>query len=683
MRLHWLLVVCILASACQPVSGTTGVTCLDLGCKELRQTCLEATDLREDASCGACIEGTTPNMDDICVPVTTLRLDRNVYPVPWGRLANLGGTTEMATPNNRSVFPVHPSAIVGTIDTASETLGPGDLMIHVQIDQPILNQSSTEKDTIAIDNNGNVGPIAIKVNRGEATMVLAYAGGAITNLKGHIDAHGDAAMDGNLEQIRQLGPVVETAENSGVFSFSLAIRYTDGPASSECPQTQTNGFAAGDNADVLGPVTSRFDEVPSSGSFCILTGDTLMVEYADPLGTTAPTITSSALFNLRNGQLQSDAGVYLIQSVATLTVIEPDWDLDSQVAESYTFDVLQWDSDAATISMGPLGGSTANFEAAGVELAETGPSTGIFQAQVRIPEVLQSDRLERGEEIVLEYVDWGPSGSRFVGEENEDVNLQLFTSNSGATITLDEKEYTWTDKVRIEIEAPTHNLDENLVETIGRSDLNPIKISTRGADLENYGLVETGPGTGVFVGDIVLTGFASHDADGDGAAGDARGITGNGAGGTPIGPSDGFLTADKDDGINVSFEFSEDETVVRSALIRWNEATVQWLEANYPANGQGVIRVNDADMNLDPEAIDNIAVDVWSDNDPNGTTVTATETDIETGIFEATVFFSTSAPSSGHRLNVATGNTVTAEYEDNTLPTAANTLDIDDTTQVN
>ena len=49
-------------------------------------------------------------------------------------------------------------------------------------------------------------------------------------------------------------------------------------------------------------------------------------------------------------------------------------------------------------------------------------------------------------------------------------------------------------------------------------------------------------------------------------------------------------TDDDDDGLTVSFEFSEDETVVGSALIRWNIGEVQWLEASYPASGTGVVR---------------------------------------------------------------------------------------------
>ncbi len=296
---------------------------------------------------------------------------------------------------------------------------------------------------------------------------------------------------------------------------------------------------------------------------------------------------------------------------------------------------------------------------------ETGDSTGIFQVVVEIPKELDNDTLERGEEAILEYTDWGPSGSDFVGDEDEDVNLTIFTSNFGATIELDQKVYTWTDKVYITIVAPDHNFDSDLVDEIGSDEKNPVKVSTRGNALKTYKIVETGTDTGIFTGEVILTGFTPHDADGDGDEFDVRGITSPASNG---GPTDGLLETSDDDGLTVSFEFSEDETVVGSSLIRWNIGEVQWLEASYPASGTGVLRVIDPDMNLDPEAVDNFDADVWSDSDAGGINLTVTETNEATGIFEGTVFFTTTDESSGHRLRVAEGDTITGEYEDNTLP---------------
>ena len=286
----------------------------------------------------------------------------------------------------------------------------------------------------------------------------------------------------------------------------------------------------------------------------------------------------------------------------------------------------------------------------------------------------------------MEYTDWGPSSADHVGQEDEDVNLTLYTSNFGSTIELDKKVYSWTDKVYITITAKDHNFDSDLIDEIGNSDLYPIKISTNGFDLDNYKLIETDTDSGIFTGEITLTGF-SHDADGNATTDivdeDTDNIDGNDIHPktSGMGPTDGFLQTNSDDQLLISFEFSEDETVTGSALIQWNEGKVKWLESSYPASGTGVVRVIDPDMNLDPEAVDNFDVDVWSDSDAGGIDLTVTETNEATGIFEGTVFFTVTDESSGHRLRVAGEDTVTAEYEDNTLPipyTHADELDIVD-----
>ena len=108
--------------------------------------------------------------------------------------------------------------------------------------------------------------------------------------------------------------------------------------------------------------------------------------------------------------------------------------------------------------------------------------------------------------------------------------------------------------------------------------------------------------------------------------------------------------------------------MVGSALIQWNEGKVEWLEANYPSEGNGVVQVIDPDMNLNSDRIDTFKVDVWSDSDAGGIDLTVTETGDITGIFEGTVSFTATDESSGHRLRVFPDDVITAEYEDNTLP---------------
>ena len=74
------------------------------------------------------------------------------------------------------------------------------------------------------------------------------------------------------------------------------------------------------------------------------------------------------------------------------------------------------------------------------------------------------EALERGEQIDLEYIDYGPAGADYVGADDEDIELTVFTSNFGATVSLDKKVYSWTDKVFITITAPDHNFDSDLID---------------------------------------------------------------------------------------------------------------------------------------------------------------------------------------------------------------------------
>ena len=404
---------------------------------------------------------------------------------------------------------------------------------------------------------------------------------------------------------------------------------------------------------------------------CILQGDILQVEYNDPTDASGKpnSVTDSATFDLRNGVLQSDKSVYIIGSDMILTLIEPDFDLDSSQNETYDLDLIKWSSSAATVTMGNADGDdiASAFDPEPLSFRETGPSTGIFQIVIEIPQVLDGSSLQRGEEIDLEYTDWGPSGSDYVGDEDEDIRLTVFTSNFGATIDLDQKVYSWTDKVYITIVAPDHNFDNNLIDEIGESDEDPLRVATKGFDLDNYRLVETGFDTGIFTGEVILTGF-EHDPSGDGIKHMPIETSGDG-------PTDGYLETPSDGGISVSYEFSEDETVFTSSIVRWNIGDVQWLEASYPASATGVLRIIDPDMNLNPEAVDNLDVNIASHTDASGITLTVTETNEATGIFEGTVFFTTTGGSSGHRLRVSEGDTVTADYADGTLPLPYTTND--------
>ena len=664
----------------------------------------------------------------------SVSLDRTVYPVPFGVAGDFEKSSS-TTPSERnsetrSLFPIHQN---GMSDAGELTLGldpgeflpQGDLIVYVTVTDSDFDVSASGKDSIGIEDTA---PVTVSVIRGSDTVTVAQIGDQDSPID---EIAPDAGIfessvtirynDGPTSTLCPDTPIGYKPADSKKYNGNDGIKYTaatllPGDIESDVPDITNSTLRAAyaayvaeleeynDNersrlideyrslvrssipgidfderviynvdhkswdiftADEKGEI----DAVYHDG--CILQGDILQVEYNDPTDASGKpnSVTDSATFDLRNGVLQSDKSVYIIGSDMILTLIEPDLDLDSSQNETYDLDLIKWSSSAATVTMGDADGDdiASAFDPEPLSFRETGSSTGIFQIVVEIPQELDGSFLQRGKEIDLEYTDWGPSGSDYVGDEDEDVRLTVFTSNFGATIDLDQKVYSWTDKVYITIVAPDHNFDNNLIDEIGESDEDPLRVATKGFDLDNYRLVETGFDTGIFTGEIILTGF-EHDPSGDGINHMPIETSGDG-------PTDGYLETPSDGGISVSYEFSEDETVFTSSIVRWNIGDVQWLEASYPASGTGVLRIIDPDMNLNPEAVDNLDVNIASNTDASGITLTVTETNEATGIFEGTVFFTTTGGSSGHRLRVSEGDTVTADYADGTLPLPYTTND--------
>ncbi len=503
---------------------------------------------------------------------------------------------------DRTVYPVPFAAgDFATYDGDEDPLGVGNVIVSIRVNDPDYNISASGEDTLPASK------VTLKITRGSLSH------------------------DVDLSAIDDL---LETDPESGIFEVDVEI--------------------------AQGIFDATDDDL-------IYQGDILTVTYSDPNDASGElnTITDSATFDLRNAVLQTDKPSYIIGSEAIITLIEPDLNLDSDSAETWSLDLINWDSDAGDANL-----SDNLFDASTAGLRETGDDTGIFQVIIEFPAKIGTEPLERGEVVTLEYQDNGPAGADFVGDDDEDITIEISSSKFGASITLDQKVYTWTDKVYVTIVSPDHNFDSNSIDEIGDED-SEITIKTRDSKLEFYKLVETGSDTGIFTGELILTGFATHDADGDGTVGDAPGGTGNDG----DGPTNGLLETEDEDGLTVSFEASDGEITQVSSLVRWNIGEVQFLEASYSAASAAVIRVIDPDMNLNPEAVDSFDVNIWSDTAAGGVSLRVTETNEATGIFEGTVFFTTTGASSGSRLSVSEGDTVVAEYDDHTLPKPYNSSD--------
>lgn len=239
--------------------------------------------------------------------------------------------------------------------------------------------------------------------------------------------------------------------------------------------------------------------------------------------------------------------------------------------------------------------------------------------------------------------------------------------NPYSPIFTDKPVYSWTDKIRITILAPSWNTDSHLIDSIGNDNDHPIEISSREHSLSNYKFTETDVNSGIFTAEIILTGF-SHDADGDGEIDTTPRTIGNG-------PTSGFLESDRDSSITISFEFADGVVLTESVPIQWSIGKIQFSEENYLSDKTALIRIIDQDLNLNPESLDHIPIDISSNSDVAGIEVDAIETSESSGIFVASISFTQNMSSSGNRLFAIPGDTIFAKYDDHTLPKPYTTSD--------
>lgn len=278
-----------------------------------------------------------------------------------------------------------------------------ELKIIIRIFDPDFNTSPTGIDQIAQDVSGEsgVGPVKISIMRGES-VVLGYAGGKSSN-SGQLDSEPIADLPSEKSQIRQFGPITETSPTSGIFEFDVSIKNTDGPESSKC--------------QVSSEAQIRFDDSSASSRHCILQGDVLLVEYTDPTDASGNSrkVTVSATFSVLNS-LQSlgsssekitTSKTVRIGHPLTLLLYDSNLNLDSDRAESYTLDLIQFESENIRTTLGPSGGVQNEFNPQPPALRETGDNTGIFYTVIEIPRTVNGQFIDVDETIEFEYTQRG------------------------------------------------------------------------------------------------------------------------------------------------------------------------------------------------------------------------------------------------------------------------------------
>ncbi|MDE2467426.1 MAG: hypothetical protein KGL35_01430, partial [Bradyrhizobium sp.] len=337
----------------------------------------------------------------------SIKLDKAVYPVPFGTVGttDTNGDFKAATGSSslNGVFPLHRDIVGQTAANGGgikngNVLPSGDTIIHIRVNDQDYNTSPTGTDHIAVSNGfaANRGVVAVQISRSGNSMLLATAGaqssatGRIVDLGAttQLPAYGSSVWS----YVRELGPMTEIAPDAGIFQADLPIKLTDGPSGADCPQVNNyDGSINGKNGYTTS-VQDRF--VNSDGTdvtlnnhahqYCVRQGDVLTVTYNDTSDASghSQTVTDSSTFDLRNGVLQSDKSVYIIGSDMILTLVEPDFNQDSQAAETVPLDLIEWDSHAFKGTMGTLGKQASAFDAKPNTFVETGKDTGIFQSVI-------------------------------------------------------------------------------------------------------------------------------------------------------------------------------------------------------------------------------------------------------------------------------------------------------------
>ncbi|MEM3083763.1 MAG: hypothetical protein QXP61_01595, partial [Nitrososphaerales archaeon] len=211
-------------------------------------------------------------------------------------------------------------------------------------------------------------------------------------------------------------------------------------------------------------------------------------------------------------------------------------------------------------------------------------------------------------------------------------------------IIFDKEEYTPFDEVFISIISPDSNVDPFKIDTIA-----PL-ISTSSESGFRLKMNEIGPDGRIFEKDITLTPDKSKFP--------------------------GDILAKREDGLTVEFRIDSKTVVAKSVFINYHIGNIMFDRDLFRINDRGIVRVIDPDENKNPFAIDTVSVRLWSTTDRGGMFMILRETGDRTGIFEEFITFTTDEESSGSRLRVSNGDTITAKYTDRTLPPPA-ALDAD------
>jgi len=400
----------------------------------------------------------------------------------------------------------------------------------------------------------------------------------------------------------------------------------------EVNQTETEQVNV-TKAEIVGGVFKAKWRIPSLAQ----RGDILEIVYfdqSDDTGKLQAEIVKARIMS-HTGRIEVSPSTVPVYGNLTVRVYDEDWNLDPEVAETIPADT----------AIGVWGGVdvfsyTPDFKSvmgmARVELRETGPNTGIFEANLTVGVdwlYVAAGQVKPG--YILKFVyndDLDVSGGQARPEAY--THIQATTGK----VKLDRKTYPLNGEILISVEDPDLNLHPKLKEKI-TAETQKLFIKTTDHPQPLYltaGEVE--PDSGIFQAKVTL----NRD-----------------------------INASYRSGIFVCYideATAEGETDVPIIAKAWVEQYTATLTFNKPVyavdEGEARLTLIDPDANKNPDLIDYVDVVVKSGRDVAGRRVTLLETEPNSGRFEGTVRFTDEPRWIQGFLAVNSYDRITAEYVD-------------------
>jgi len=250
--------------------------------------------------------------------------------------------------------------------------------------------------------------------------------------------------------------------------------------------------------------------------------------------------------------------------------------------------------------------------------------------------------------------------------------------------------YSPTTRFSVLIYAPSWNTDPYKIDKIGNIEEHSIKVYTNsgsarlaGADVFGFpctGFSELGPDTGLFQGNVLMTGF-QHDYDGDGVldtipplweftdCGSASSFAEK--------ESAAYVSTEKTGGVTVAWEVTENFTLVKSANYGFREAEISFDKTVYNIDEEVTIIMNDLDYMLYDGYTFPWLAKVWSDSDLAGIDVKiwwvedftyTTPYFLQSEFYGKFTLTNTDKSLPDGRLRVTQGDKIYVEFDDYSLP---------------